>query len=122
MSYLLDSCIIIDHLRNHDAATLFLRGAQRAAISQLTWIEVMVGADDAATEPGLRALLAGFAVLPVDDAVAEETVRLRRARRLKLPDAIIFATARVHGRELVTRNTKDFPPGTPGVVVPYQLS
>lgn len=56
----------------------------------------------------------------MDLAVAQEAVRLRRAGRLRLPDAIIYATARVHGRTLVTRNTRDFPEGEPGVDVPYR--
>jgi len=46
-----------------------------------------------------------------------EAVKLRRSYRLN-----IFATARVHRRELATRNAKDFPAGTPGVVVPYLLA
>jgi predicted nucleic acid-binding protein len=53
--------------------------------------------------------------------VAEEAVRIRRQRRLKLPDAIILATARVHGLVLVTRNTKDFDPADPAIRIPYAL-
>ncbi|GDX79249.1 ribonuclease VapC [Deltaproteobacteria bacterium] len=119
MNYLLDSCILIDHLRGNSAATEFLLSTPGAAISHITWIEVMVGATDAAGERPLRALLSGFRVLPVDGEVAEEAVRLRRSRRVKLPDAIIWATARVHRLELATRNTKDFTPHEPGVTVPY---
>ena len=48
-------------------------------------------------------------------------MRLRRERRLKLPDALIWATARRHGSLLVTRNTKDFPKDDPGVRVPYSI-
>ena len=39
---------------------------------------------------------------------------------MKLPDAIILATAQIHRYELVTRNTKDFF-GIPGVITPYHL-
>lgn len=39
---------------------------------------------------------------------------------MKLPDAIILATAQLHRRELVTRNIEDFA-GVPGVITPYQL-
>ncbi len=53
--------------------------------------------------------------------MAEEAAKLQRDRRLKLPDAIVLATARVTGRALATRNTKDFRDGEPGVVVPYRL-
>ncbi len=82
----------------------------------------MVGATAPDDERPLRALLSGFRVLPVDGDVAEEAVALRRSRRVKLPDAIIWATARVHRLELATRNTKDFAPDEPGVTVPYRLS
>lgn len=122
MRYLLDSCILIDHLRGQSAATQFLLQARGAAISHITWIEVMVGATDPEAERPLRSLLSGFRVLPVDGEVAEEAVALRRSRRVKLPDAIIWATARVHRLELATRNTKDFAPDEPGVTVPYRLS
>lgn len=121
MSPLLDSCILIDVLAGSVNATEYVRHLRGGAISQITWMEVMVGAVGAEEERTVRALLAAFEVVPLDDSVAEEAVLLRRARRLKLPDAIIFATARVHGRDLATRNTRDFTEGEPGVIVPYRL-
>ncbi|STA83041.1 Uncharacterised protein [Citrobacter koseri] len=39
---------------------------------------------------------------------------------MKLPDAVILATAHIHRFALVTRNTKDFA-GIPGVITPYHL-
>lgn len=45
----------------------------------------------------------------VDDAVAASAIGLRKThRKLKLGDAIIAATALVHGFTLLTRNTADF--------------
>lgn len=44
---------------------------------------------------------------------------LRRSSRLKLLDAIVWASARAESALLVTRNTKAFPAGDPGVRVPY---
>lgn len=119
MRILLDSCILIDLLGGSEAAREYLGGLRGAAISQLTWMEVLIGAANAEEEQIVRALLSTFELLPIDQEVSEEAVRLRRMRRLKLPDAIVFATARVHRRELATRNTKDFPSGTQGVVIPY---
>ncbi len=60
-----------------------------------------------------------FTVVEVDDSVASQTVTIRRTSRLKLPDAIILATARVHGLLLVTRNHRDFPRGEPDIHIPY---
>jgi hypothetical protein len=120
VSHVLDTCILIDHLRNVEPATRFLGSLRSAGISALTWMEVLVGARDEREQQALRAFLSAYDLLSIDDAVTEEAVRLRRSQRLKLPDAIILATARVHGRELATRNTRDFPAGSPGVFVPYQ--
>jgi predicted nucleic acid-binding protein len=54
--------------------------------------------------------------LPVSDAVPSV-----RKMKMKMPDAIILATAESAGRVLVTRNVKDFPSGMAGVRVPYRV-
>ena len=59
--------------------------------------------------------------MPADLGVAEEGVRLRREHRMRLPDALVSATARRRSALLVTRNTKDFPKDEPGVRVPYRI-
>jgi predicted nucleic acid-binding protein len=116
---LVDSCILIDFLSGREAARQYLSGLAGAAISLITWMEVIAGAATPEEEASIRAFLAAFEVLPVDQAVAEESVILRRTRRLKLPDAIIYATARAHGRSLATRNTRDFTEHEADVIVPY---
>ena len=65
--------------------------------------------------------LAGFARIEIDDAVALRAVDLRKAHEMKLPDAIIWASAQQHALLLVTRNTKDFPANEPGVRMPYKI-
>ncbi len=47
-------------------------------------------------------------VLPLSDAVLEQAIKLRQAKKMTLGDALIAATALAHNRTLVTRNTKDF--------------
>jgi predicted nucleic acid-binding protein len=91
------------------------------AVSVITWAEVLVGARDAGDEHAVRAFLETFEVADVDVSVAAEAVRLRRERHLRLPDALVWATARRRGALLITRNTKDFPKDDPGVRVPYIL-
>jgi hypothetical protein len=81
-------------------------------------MEVMVGTT-AATQAGTRAFLAGFTSLAINEQVAERAVVLRQGKRIKLPDAIVWASAQTCDRLLVTRNTKDFPTAEPGVRVPY---
>jgi hypothetical protein len=73
------------------------------------------------TENAARAFLQTFELLPIDATIAECAVTLRKTRRVKLPDAIIWATAQVQQCLLVTRNTRDFDPNQPGVRLPYTL-
>jgi predicted nucleic acid-binding protein len=115
---LFDTNVLVDNIKGIDAAFVELSRYEDRAISIITQIEVLVGTTPE-TEARERQLLAEFAVIPLDDDIAEETARLRRAHRMKLPDAIIWASARRTGRLLVSRNTKDFPVGDPGVRHPY---
>jgi predicted nucleic acid-binding protein len=117
---LFDTNILIDYLLGIEAARSELHRYRQRAISVVTWMEVLAGSpDDAQLET--RRFLADFKLLELDQAVADHTVSLRRGRRLKLPDAIIWATAQVHSLLLVTRNTRDFPQDEPGVRMPYRL-
>jgi predicted nucleic acid-binding protein len=115
---LIDTNILIDFLQGRPEAKAELALYDDTAISVIGWIEVMVGATPE-TLAGTRAFLARFEVIGLDDAVAELAVALRQRHRIKLPDAIIWASARRHGCLLVTRNTRDFPAGDPGVRTPY---
>jgi len=109
---------------------LYLNGAEQAkaelalhtdkAISLITWMEVMVGATPD-TEMVIRGFLAGFTSLPIGDDVAALAVNLRKANKVELPDAIVWATAQANSRILVARNTKDFDDSKPGVRIPYEL-
>jgi len=121
VSELFDTNILIDHLNGIRKATREIKGSSDPAISIITWIEVMTGAAGSADEAVLRSFLANFQCLPVTSAVAERAAENRRQKRIKLPDAIILATAETAKRELVTRNVRDFPKGMAGVRVPYQI-
>jgi predicted nucleic acid-binding protein len=118
---LFDSNIIIDALNGVEAGRQELRASNDPAISIVSWIEVLAGCPSPEAEVRARALLSSIAILPLTEDVAEPAVTIRRATRLKLPDAIILATARVHGLTLSTRNTRDFRPDFPEVRIPYQL-
>lgn len=122
MRALLDTNVLIDYLAGIDAARDELSRHDDPAISAITWMEVMVGAADDREETSLRWFLSGFRRVPIDDEVSELAVAIRREHRIRLPDAIIWASARRIGGVLVTRNTKDFPAGDPGVRVPYSIA
>ena len=116
-----DTNILIDALHGHQPAFDEMDVSDLRWISRVSWIEVMVHGDNV-TRAGLESFLSDFAVDELDERTSRRAAELRRDKpRLKLPDAIILASAQVNGRTLVTRNTRDFPAEQPGVRVPYTL-
>ena len=117
---LYDTNILIDYLNGVEQAKTELALHTDKAISLITWMEVMADAT-AATEAVIKGFLAEFTSLPINDDVAILAVRLRKLHKIKLPDAIIWATAQANSRILVSRNTKDFNSSEPGIRIPYVL-
>jgi predicted nucleic acid-binding protein len=117
---LFDTNILIDFLRGIPAARAELDRYDDRAISIITWMEVVIGAPHAAAA-ATRDYLAGFTLHDLNPHIAARTVTLRQVHRLKLSDAIVWATAQTHNRLLVTRDSKAFPPDDPGVRIPYRL-
>jgi predicted nucleic acid-binding protein len=120
---LFDTNILIDYLNGITAAKTELdryTGKDDKAISVITWMEVLLGTTPE-TDNATRGFLAGFQSLPIDALVASRSVEIRKSHKIKQPDAIVWATAQVHDRILVTRNTKDFAADEPGIRVPYRL-
>lgn len=98
---LVDTDVCIDHLEGKHR--LPRRG--RLAYSVVTRAELLAGAPE--HEPAVRRLLAGMDELVVDRRVADRAGLLRR-EGLRMPDALIGATAIVHQLTLLTRNVADF--------------
>ena len=119
MNALLDSDILLDFLDGHAPAAREIARYRECCISIISWIEVMVGARTHPDEDVRRGFLAHFRILPLTAQVAEEAVKLRQEHGLKLPDAVIWASAISENCLLVSRNTKDFPSRQAGVRFPY---
>jgi predicted nucleic acid-binding protein len=47
-------------------------------------------------------------VIGLNDAIIEQTIEIRKTCKIKIPDAIVAATAMVEGLTLITRDTNDF--------------
>jgi hypothetical protein len=47
-------------------------------------------------------------IFDLDEMIVDKTIEIRRIFKIKLPDAIIAATALIHQLTLLTKNTKDF--------------
>jgi toxin FitB len=103
MRILIDSDVFVDHLRGHRKLVV---GSDDVHYSAITRAELFSGRGT--EERHVRRLLEPFIELPVDRDVAERAGKLRRGSGSRLPDALIAATALVHGLTLVTRNARDF--------------
>jgi hypothetical protein len=121
MKPVFDTNILIDYLAGHLPARQELDRYASARIAIVTWIEVMVGVKDKNEEAITREFLNSFETIPLDQHVAESAVQLRRQYRLRLPDAVIWASAKSRDSLLITRNTRDYPQSEPDIRVPYAL-
>ncbi len=99
---LVDTDIFIDHLRG---SAPLKPGGHRLHYSVVTRAELFAG--NSATDL-VSQLLAPFREITVDRAVAERAGRVAREFQLRLPDALIAATALENRLTLTTRNRKDF--------------
>ena len=119
MRAVFDTNILIDFLRGVPESETELGRYRERLVSIVTWMEVLAGAHNAEEGDVIELFLRDFTVVSVTRPVARDAIAIRRATRLRLPDAIVWATARSESALLVTRNTKDFPSDDPGVRVPY---
>lgn len=115
-----DTNIVIDALNGAEEADSEYKLYERVLISRITWIEVLVGSEG--DDMQLREFLeTHFDIISLDLIVSEIAIRLRRTHHIRLPDAIIWATAQAQNAVLVTRNTRDFKPEWDGIRVPYVI-
>lgn len=116
-----DSNILIDSLNGDRRARLELIRTERRWISRVTWIEVMAKVRSE-EETAMALFFEDFLIEEITTPIARRAAALRFERpSLKLPDAVIHASALLGNRILVTRNTRDFPSDMPGIRVPYTL-
>lgn len=101
---LVDTDIFIDHVRG---VVELKPGRHRLHYSVITRAELFAGS--AGTDLAAR-VLAPFREVAVDRAVAERAGRIRRDFELRMPDALIAATALELRLSLATRNVKHFEP------------
>jgi hypothetical protein len=120
MRAVLDTNILVDYLQGAEKARAEIALYEQPGISLITWMEILIGARSPNDDRLLRGFLNRFQVHPITREVAEQAISLRRKHRLRLPDALIWATANVNDAILVTRNTRDFPAHDPAIRVPYE--
>jgi predicted nucleic acid-binding protein len=112
MRYLLDTNIIIEAVANSSPATNALFRAVQSewcGYSAITRLEIFGYPDLTSTEEeALKTVVAELNEIEVTSSIIDRAIKIRRAKRIKAPDAIIAATAQAMGATLVTRNTDDF--------------
>jgi len=83
-------------------------------------MEILGGASAKEKQEVLE-FLSIFLIRELSSRIAEKAVELRAELKLKLHDAIIYATAREEGCLLITRNKKDFNIKWPDIREPYKI-
>jgi len=114
--YLLDSCVLIRHLRRHQPTTellttLVVEG--QVGMATISRMEIVQGMREHERYRTMR-LLDSLICYPLGATIADlagEYIRRYRGQGITLdkPDAIIGATAVHHGLVLVTHNPRHFP-------------
>lgn len=126
MAILVDTSVLIDHLRGHEGARAALReaigGGERMIGSVLTKMEVLAGVRPSEADK-TRRLLAVLHWVGVDEALAEDAGLLANRYLRSHPgvdpvDYVIAATAERERARLWTRNLKHFPM-FPELTAPY---
>ncbi len=114
MSIVLDTTVLIDHLRGSaSAGEYFAALSTSPTCSEMTRIEILRGVRTAERR-GVQRMFALITWIPVDEAIANRAGELgRRWRRshpgIGVPDLAIAATTELLEAELATLNLKHFP-------------
>lgn len=110
--YLIDSNAVIDYLMGKlpPEGMAFMDDVVNAIpkVSIITKMEVLGYHAPPADALLLMDFLSDSDIFGLSDATVQQTIDLRKSYKIKLPDAIIAATALVHGLGLISRNLEDF--------------
>jgi predicted nucleic acid-binding protein len=105
IKYLPDTNIIIGLLKGRTEAVKILEGINitECAYSAVTRMELLsFHGITTEEETAIQKLLERMTHLSITSAIEDAAIKIRRKHRLKLPDAIIAATAKIHGLTLLT--------------------
>jgi len=113
MYYLLDTNFVINYFKG-----FFKADAGKftdSVINNTTFISVITRMEllswkslNPKDEEVIKEFISDSTVFSLEESIINRTILLRKAFAIKLPDAIIAATALVHDMQLITHNLKDF--------------
>ena len=114
MSYLCDTCILIDYLRGNQAVQQKLSFDINTGLfmSSVTDMELMVGARNKQEAHIIKKAFANISIIDITENISKKSRQLIEAyslsHGLQIPDALIAATAIECHLPLYTANIRDF--------------
>lgn len=111
---LIDTDVIIWYMRGNPRAARALERIDGFALSAVTYMELVQGIRNKRELQVLRATLRLWAspVVPIDESISHRAVtyieQYFHSHSVRLADALIGATAVVHGMTLLTANTRHY--------------
>jgi len=112
---IIDTDILVDFIRADQKASSFLKTLEQSsilAISSITRMELIVGCRNKAELRDLNKFLSRFDILPITEAISDQTIDLLEQYNLShgllIPDALIASTALANNEDFVTKNQRDF--------------
>jgi len=113
MPFLIDSNVLIDVSRGNMGAIQYVdRLAEPWAISQVTALELIVGARDKRDLATIDGLLSLYPVVPLSDSIGTGAYRMlqtyAKSHGLHVFDSLVAATAMEKSLTLVTLNRKHY--------------
>ena len=112
--YLWDTNTVIYFLQHHFSTAAEKKideiiAIHQPVISVITEIEMLSWRNATLDDISIiKIFISGSQIHQLSDEVKTQTIEIRKQNRLKLPDAIIAATALVYNKTLITRNIADF--------------
>lgn len=112
MKYLLDTNILIyyfngemDGIVKNKVSEILRESFQISVISKMEFLGFSFDLEE---NKKAVAFMEYATVIKLSDEIVQRVIDMRQEKRIKLPDAIIAASAMAYSAILVTRNTKDF--------------
>lgn len=110
--YLVDTNAIVDYLglKLPHSGMVFMNSVMdnEPSASVITKIEVLGYNTTAEYSVLLAEFIDDINIIELTSEVVRQTILIRKMNKIKLPDAIIAATAVVRGSVIISRNVKDF--------------
>lgn len=110
--YLIDTNVLSDFMNNSfsEKGMDFLSNLidNEPEISLITRIELLCWKTNFESEFWIKEFILNSKIIPLSEEIIQNCIKIRRSKRIKLPDAIIASTALTFSYTILTNNTKDF--------------